>query len=228
MTRSEATERYKALEREITRTTLLEGSRLGRISAMGGKETIHLFAERRGLVSCFTFMCEQFGPTMDTPEARAIIFEIYREELITHNHRVDYYEELETLSIDRDKARKWRFSPTTRQVWAKMMRSIYRYLAQGELERLLLLRYIGEYVPGIEFTEIYNRLHSCGYLDKDTSVFLYPHILFDTTFHKGKASHADRYLELLVDRLQSEGAWRRAEGVLTRAAQTRAHFYSQF
>jgi len=228
MDRQERQERYERLEQEITDNFLLEGSALGSMPTLPKETVINIFAERRGLVSCFTFMCEQFGPVMEIEKARDIVFEIYREEMIDNNHRVDYYKELAILGIDLATARKWRFSNTTNRVWEKMIRTVRSYLPRSELDRLLLLRYAGEYLPGIEFTKIYRRLEAFGLFDKHTSVFLYPHVLFDTTPHKGLASHADRYLALLLDLLQTEDAWERAGQVLTRAARIRQEFYSQF
>jgi len=231
-----------AMEQETANRALLSGTILGRIDQHDDHEIAQILKQRRYLTFLFTPMCEYFLCSLDDQAGRDIVADIALEELgllgdkgvkkesppKVKSHRQAFLAELSNLRVEKEEALNCRPTKKTRCVMARMANYIFLLGTKADLEQLIFLRFSGEFMTGIEFKHIYDRLVALKILTRSKSTFLFPHLDYDVFALNGGASHADRYLPMIEERLRTRGEWTRARKVMEKAAKIRREFYLQF
>lgn len=162
-------------------------------------------------------------------EAPGLGIKVVEGPLTMRSHRCDFVDELDkVLGIPRSEIFETEPTAMTSQSIADLANEIRELSRAQDLNQLVFLRYYGEVLTGREFLRLFKRLEKIGYLTRENSIFLWKHVDYDMLSVDGRPSHADRYLPLIIEYVQSGGKWQDVEQVLKRATELKAGFYQQF
>jgi hypothetical protein len=221
-------ERFQEIEAHVTSSVLMSDRCLGKLHNFDLERMKTVLHQRRHMAYLFTPMCEYFIASLNSKEASRIVRDIALEEFDGVSHRRDYIDELHRLGDEPSLSlATWptiRTALTMIRVWWTVLR-----IARGnDLERLVFLRYMGEVSTGQEFAEYFFQLEQLGALTSGDSRFLHPHVRYDLQTYGDHEAHAERYLKLIVDRIETEDDWKVVREVIVTAAKLRERFYAQF
>jgi hypothetical protein len=214
---------------------------LGVLDRVDNKFLIEVLHQRRYLALHFTLFCDIIICALEDETARGVAVDIVRAEYIGSNHREDFVREIMSVraamslgSDRRDVVTHPISEESKRTVSSAIDLAFDAAKAESDLARLVTLHFFGEVTPSHEFKRLFLALERRKLLDRDGSVFLYPHVIYDelgrvdSDGEGALDAHAARYLSCIAPHLVAPGAWTIVEAWMRRIMQLRLAFYSQF